>query len=136
MAVSEPGNMEEEEQNRKNGLQFSPLAINWIANNSSGLLGNLDSNLRYIMTPGSNGIHLEPVPIPPWMHCQPTPQNYVEFLAERGYPEIQKSYNISTQVPSLGLADPSQLVNRPNHLYIMHTNEELVPCGIMINIGS
>ncbi|KAL8548389.1 hypothetical protein ACS0TY_007636 [Phlomoides rotata] len=95
------------EHNIKNGLQFPPLAIDWIANDASGLLGNLYSNQDYIVSPPSNGIHLEPLPIPPWMHYQPMPQNYVEFLAERGYPQM--SFDISAQVPNLGLANPSQL---------------------------
>ncbi|KAI3449611.1 hypothetical protein Pfo_006276 [Paulownia fortunei] len=100
-----------EEQNHENSLQFPPLAINWIANNTYGLRGDCDANQHYIMTPGSNRMHPEPVPVTQWMHYQQTPQNYVEFLAEREYPEIQRqmSYDISSQVPSLGLADPSQL---------------------------
>lgn len=115
MAVSETGNMGE--HNIKNGLQFPPLAIDWIANDASGLLGNLYSYQDYIVSPPSNGIHLEPLTLPPWMHYQPMPQNYVEFLCERGYPKIQKqmSFDISAQVPNLGQANPSQLVNHQNH---------------------
>ncbi|KAG8389371.1 hypothetical protein BUALT_Bualt02G0222300 [Buddleja alternifolia] len=97
-----------EEQSREYGLQYSPLVINWIANKTSGLVGD---HRHYIMTPESNVIHQVPVPTPQWMHCQQTPQNYVEFLAENGYPHVHKqmSYDVSAQVPSLGLADPSQL---------------------------
>ncbi|KAK6164710.1 hypothetical protein DH2020_001574 [Rehmannia glutinosa] len=95
-----------EEQNRENILQFSPLAINWMAKNACD-----GYTYQQYMSPGSNGIHQEAVPVPQWMHYQQTPQNYVEFLAERGYPEVQKqmSYDISAQMPSMGIADPSQL---------------------------
>ncbi|XP_020550206.1 transcription factor bHLH66-like isoform X3 [Sesamum indicum] len=106
---SEPDDMEG--QNCVHDLQFLPMGINWIATNASGLLGDYDASQHYIMNPGSNWIHPEPVPVPEWMHCPQTPQNYVDFLAERGYTEIQKqmSYDISSQVPSSRLADPSHL---------------------------
>ncbi|KAL0371333.1 UNVERIFIED_CONTAM: hypothetical protein Sangu_0451400 [Sesamum angustifolium] len=100
-----------EGQNCVHDLQFLPMAINWIATNASGLLGDHDASQHYIMNPGSNWIHPESVPVPEWMHCPQTPQNYVDFLAEKGYTEMQKqmSYNISSQLPSSRLADPSQL---------------------------
>ncbi|KAL0435764.1 UNVERIFIED_CONTAM: Transcription factor UNE12 [Sesamum radiatum] len=100
-----------EGQNCVHDLQFLPMAIDWIATNASGLLGHHDASQHYIMNPGSNWIHPEPVPLPDWMHCPQTPQSYVDFLAERGYTEIQKQkpYDISSQVPSSKLADPSQL---------------------------
>ncbi|KAL6500450.1 hypothetical protein OROHE_025816 [Orobanche hederae] len=105
------------EQNRENSLQFSPLAINWIANDAAyGLHGERYANHCFV-TPGSYKTHQEPVLVPQWMHYQQTPQNYVDFLAERGYLEMQKqmSYDISSQVPSLGLSDPSQLVSQEEH---------------------
>ncbi|KAL0459554.1 UNVERIFIED_CONTAM: Transcription factor UNE12 [Sesamum latifolium] len=106
---SEPDDMEG--QNCLHDLQFLPMAINWIATNASGLLGDHDASQHYIMNPGSNWIHPEPVPVPECMHCPQTPQSYVDFLAESGYTEIQKQkpYDISSQVPSSKLADPSQL---------------------------
>lgn len=117
MAVLEPGSMEE--QNRENCLQFLPMASNWISDNASGLHGDLDVNQHY-MIPGYSGVHPEPVQVPQWMYHHQTSQNYVEFLAERGYPEFQKqmSNEISKQVTDLGLADPSQLVSQQKHLYI------------------
>lgn len=92
-----------EEQNHKNHLQFSPLAMDWIASNASGSLGDFDSNQHNIMTAGIGACQ--------W-HCQPTPQNYVRFLAETGHPEIQEqmSYVVSAQFPTLGLPNPSQFV--------------------------
>lgn len=98
------------EQNYRNGLQFSPLGIDWIACNASGLLSNFDYDQRYIMAPG-NGVGLAPASVHQWIRCQPTPENYIQFLAETAYPEIQKQmfYDISAQLPTLGLSNPSQL---------------------------
>lgn len=100
-----------EEQNHINDLQLSPLGIDWTASKASGLLSNFDYGQCYIMAPGS-GLGLAPASVHQWICCQPTPQNYVRFLAETGHPEIQKQmfYDISAQLPTLGLSNPSQLV--------------------------
>nr|AKN09643.1 basic helix-loop-helix transcription factor [Salvia miltiorrhiza] len=92
-----------EEQDRNEYLQFSPLVMDWIASNASGSLSNFDSDQHYIKAAGSGPCQ--------WMHCQPTPQNYVQFLSETGHTEIQKqlSYDVSAQFPTLGLPNPSQL---------------------------
>ncbi|KAH6772746.1 hypothetical protein C2S51_011150 [Perilla frutescens var. frutescens] len=99
-----------EEQNHRSYLQGLPLENDWIANNASGLPTNFDSDQPCIMAQGS-GVHLGPVPVHQWMHYQPTPENYVQFLDETVYPEMQKqmSYNISAQLPTLGLPNPYQL---------------------------
>ncbi|KAL7112858.1 hypothetical protein ACP275_04G027100 [Erythranthe tilingii] len=104
-----------EEQNRENRLQFLPQPLNWMAHNASGLYIDRDANQHYTMTPGVNGIYPEIVPVPQWVHPPQIPQNYVEFLAERGYPEISKQvpYDITKQVPSSRLVDPPQLEEYP-----------------------
>lgn len=72
------------------------------------MVSNGDTYQHSIMTAGNNGIHN--VPIPQWIHCQ-TPQSYVEFLAQKGFPEIQKnaSYDISAEASNFGLVYPSQV---------------------------
>ncbi|KAK4407117.1 Transcription factor UNE12 [Sesamum angolense] len=37
-------------------LQFLPMAINWIATNASGLLGDHDASQHYIMNPGKTNV--------------------------------------------------------------------------------
>ncbi|XP_047977774.1 transcription factor LRL1-like [Salvia hispanica] len=92
-----------EEQNHKTYLQFSPLALDWLASNASGSHSNLDSDQHYIMAEGTGSCQ--------WMHSQPKPQNYVPFLSETGHAEIQKqkAYDVSAQCPTLRLPYPSQL---------------------------
>ncbi|XP_051141814.1 uncharacterized protein LOC127258833 [Andrographis paniculata] len=102
-----------EEQSSISTWQISPLAISWIANNTPALLGGQDGNQHYAIPTGDNGIESAFPHVPhQWMYCQQTSQNYVEFLAERAYPEFQKhtSCKLSTQIESnLGRADPSYL---------------------------
>ncbi|KAL3647896.1 hypothetical protein CASFOL_008864 [Castilleja foliolosa] len=115
-------------------LQFSPLDMYWLP--KSNAYGLHDDHYRYQhnLPPGtSNMIHQEQVLVPPWMHCQQTPPQYVEFLTETGCPEIQKQmpYGISDQLPNLGIADASQLQDEhsglPNVGNFITTFTGLVP---------
>ncbi|KAL2535625.1 transcription factor bHLH [Forsythia ovata] len=98
-----------EEQDLEDALQLAPLTFGG-ANTDYMLVSEGDGNQHNIMPAGSSGIHNVPVPIPQWMHCQ-TPQNYVEFIAEKGFPEIRKdvSYDISAEASNFGQAYPSQV---------------------------
>ncbi|KZV32410.1 hypothetical protein F511_03693 [Dorcoceras hygrometricum] len=75
-----------EELNHESAMKFVPVDL--MANNSFRLVNEDDANQHYIVSQESNGIFQVPVSIPQliWQ----TPQNYVMFLAESGYPEIQK----------------------------------------------
>ncbi|XP_073063429.1 uncharacterized protein [Primulina eburnea] len=79
--------------------------------NNSRLIVEDEANQHYVVTQGrSNGIFQVPVPIPQLIRCQQTPQSYVKFLAESGYPEIQNIFphKMSAPISSLGLENHSQ----------------------------
>lgn len=111
-----------EEQNYKKYLQFLPLAVDWPASNASSSLSNFVPNHHCTMAEGS-GVCVAPVSVPQWMHCQPASQNYVQFLAETGHPEIEKqtSCDVSARLSTFGVPSPSQLVK--NHSCITHTDD-------------
>ncbi|GER24809.1 basic helix-loop-helix (bHLH) DNA-bindingsuperfamily protein [Striga asiatica] len=99
-----------EEQNYENGVQFPPLATNYMAEDAYGLCGDHHAN-HYYVTPGSNRMHHERAVGTEWTPSQQMPKNYVEFLAERGNPADQRQmpYNVSSQIPGFGLSSPSHL---------------------------
>ncbi|KAJ8543178.1 hypothetical protein K7X08_005701 [Anisodus acutangulus] len=51
-------------------------------NDSYYLLGH-ELNKQYMAGIGIDGIHYVPMPSPQWINDQQTPQNYVEYLAEK-----------------------------------------------------
>lgn len=121
-----------EEHNHQNYLQFLPPPVDRLANNASGSLSNFESNQHFPMAVGS-GASLAPLSVHQWIHCQSTSQKYVRFLAETGLPEIPKqtSYDVSECFPAFGVPSPSQLVMNPS--CIVHTDDEVVLCGIKIS---
>lgn len=108
-----------EEQDCEDALRLVPLTFSGLTNDVSIIVSNGDAYQHSIVKAGSSGIHNIPVPIPQWINCR-TPRNYVEFLAEKGFPEIQKgvSYDISAEASNFGNIYPSQVVSRQNHLYM------------------
>lgn len=116
-----------EEQNGVKDWQFSAPAINWMSN-ASGLLGCQDANQHYIMPAGALGTDSGPH-APQWMYYPQTPQTYVEFLAERAYPEIQKHipYEVSSEITSMALVDPSQLVSNQSLCTMRRSEGRVVP---------
>ncbi|XP_073157224.1 bHLH transcription factor RHL1-like [Henckelia pumila] len=95
-----------EELNHQSALEFLP--VDWMANNSSLVIVEDDVNQHYVATQGTDGIFQVPVSMPQLI--RQTPQNYVKFLAESGYPEIQNVFSpmISAPIPSLALENHSQ----------------------------
>ncbi|CAA3028320.1 DUF21 domain-containing At4g14240 [Olea europaea subsp. europaea] len=99
-----------EEQDCEDALQLVPLTFSGLTNDVSIIVSNGDAYQHSIVKAGSSGIHNIPVPIPQWINCR-IPRNYVEFLAEKGFPEIQKdvSYDISAEASNFGNIYPSQV---------------------------
>ncbi|XP_022858821.1 transcription factor bHLH69-like isoform X1 [Olea europaea var. sylvestris] len=99
-----------EEQDCEDALRLVPLTFSGLTNDVSIIVSNGDAYQHSIVKAGSSGIHNIPVPIPQWINCR-TPRNYVEFLAEKGFPEIQKgvSYDISAEASNFGNIYPSQV---------------------------